>query len=294
MNKLNGPDPGLDNLLQRTFKDDLPPEAEAGMNQRFLSLKRAIDKTGQLPEADRRVWVRGLFRKEILAAASVAMIILGLVMQLGGSQSALAHSIGQLKVILSISAGLDRAASMECVVQKPGAEGAQTTYRVRWRATGDVRVDMDSAGGGQTLWILNETISVAGPGRADVRSMPINTMPPGPEWQPVLEFLSPEILARRMEQHYGLMRSRGRSGAGAGDFLIAGREGSEDVEVTVNAATFLPRTLKKYSHDSDRASGARRCVMEVRFLWNQPAPAELFIPQTPDTDHKKTPEAVQP
>jgi len=46
MNKLNGPDPGLDNLLQRTFKDDLPPEAEAGMNQRFLSLKRAIDKTG--------------------------------------------------------------------------------------------------------------------------------------------------------------------------------------------------------------------------------------------------------
>jgi len=64
------------------------------------------------------VWVRGLFRKEILAAVSVAMIILGLVMQLGGSQSALAHSIGQLKVILSISAGLDRAASMECVVQK--------------------------------------------------------------------------------------------------------------------------------------------------------------------------------
>jgi hypothetical protein len=193
------------------------------------------------------------------------MIILGLLMQMGGSQ-ALAHSIEKLKVIVTISVGLNRASFMDCVVLKPGAEGEQKSYRVRWRATGDARVDMDSAAGAQALWISNETVS---------------TMIPGPVWQPALEFLSPKIVAKNMEEQYGLMQSGGRSNAGTNEFLIVGREGRQDVEFVVDAKTYLPKVLKKYSHGSDRATGARNCVLEARFLWDQPVPAEFFSPQTP-------------
>ncbi len=281
MNKTNVPDPDLDNLLKRTLKDDLPPEAEARMNRRFLSLKRTLDRAERLPKPNGWLWMRGPLRKEILAAVSAAMMILGLVMQLRGSQSALAHSIEQLKVIVAISAGLNRASSMECAVLKPADEGKQTSYRVRWRATGDVRVDMDSADGTQTLWILNETVSIAGPGGGDVRSTSINTMTPGQMWQPALEFMSPALLAKHIEEQYGLMRSSGRASAGTNEFLIMGREGPQDVELAVDATTYLPKVLKKYSLDSGQTNSARICTMEARFLWNQPVAAELFSPRTP-------------
>jgi len=251
------------------------------MNRQFLRFKGTLDRTERLPEPNGWIWVRGPFRKEILAAASAAMIILGLVMQLSRSPSALAHSIEQLKVIITISAGLNRASSMDCAVLKPDPEGKQTSYRVRWRATGDVRMDIVSADSVQTLWIADETISIAGPGGRNVRSMSINVMTPGPLWQPALEFMSPKILAKHMEEHYGLMQSGGRSGAGTEEFVIVGREGRQDVEITVDAKTYLPKVLKKYSDDSDRTSGPRHCIIEARFLWNQPIPAELFSSQTP-------------
>jgi hypothetical protein len=159
-----------------------------------------------------------------------------------------------LKVIVTVSFALNRASSMDCTVLKPGDEDERASYDVRWRATGDVRVDMDSADGVQTLWISNETVSIAGlgsgPGSDNIRSMSLNTITPESVWRPAMEFMSPEILAQNMEGHYGLMQSSGRSGAGQSEFLIAGREGSQDVEVTVDAKTYLLKVLRKYSLDS--------------------------------------------
>ncbi len=281
MNKTNMPEPDLDSLLNRTLRDDLPPEAEARMNRQFLRFKGTLDRTERLPEPGGWIWMGGPFRKEILAAASAAMMILGLVMQLSGSPSVLAHSIEQLKVIITISAGLNRASFMDCAVLKADSEGKQTSYRVRWRAAGDVRLDIVSADGAQTLWIANETVSIAGPGGRDVRSMSSNAMTPGPLWKPALEFMSPQILAKHMEEHYGLMQSGGRSGDGTNEFVILGREGRQDVEIAVDAKTYLPKALKKYSDDPDRTNGPRRCIIEARFLWNQPIPGELFSSQTP-------------
>jgi len=41
-NIVNIPKPDLDNLIQRTLKDDLPPEEEARMKRQFLNLKRTL------------------------------------------------------------------------------------------------------------------------------------------------------------------------------------------------------------------------------------------------------------
>jgi hypothetical protein len=277
MNKSNIPEPDLDRLLRQALKDDLPPEAEARMNRQFLGLKRTLGRPESLTDADEWPW-HGLFRKEILAVASAVMLILGTVMHLSGSQSALAHSIEQLKVIVTVTMSLNRAASMDCTVLKPEAGGENTSYHVLWRANGDARVDMVSAGGAQTIWISDETLSFAGANGGSIRSIPLQTMVPGPVWQPAMEFRTPRQLAKCMEEQYGLMQTGDRSGGGSGEFLITGRDDGQAVEITVDAKTFLPKALKKFALDSGRTNGDRVCLMEVQFHWNQPIPGELFFP----------------
>lgn len=272
MNKSNIPEPDLDNLLRRTLKDDIPSEAETRMNRQFQSLKGRLDRAVTLPEPNGWPWMRGPFRKEILAATAAAMIVLGLVMQFSAPKTALAHSLEQLKVIVTISMSLNRAIFMDCAILKPEAEGEQTSYRIRWRADGDARVDLNSSGGAQTIWISDETISLA-----------------GPVWQPALEFMSPEIVAKHIKEHYGLMQSFGRASAGTNEFLIAGREGRHDVEITVDTKTYLPKLIKKYSHNSGRTNEARNCILEARFLWNLPVPTELSSPQTPAAERSVNP-----
>ncbi len=277
MNRPNIPEPDLDELLKQALKDDLPLEAEARMGQQFLKLERTLDGHESLAESDEWPWMHGLFRREILAFASAVMLILGIVMQLSGSQSALAHSIEQLKVIVTVSTGLNRAAFMDCTVTKPETGGERTSYHVRWRANGDARVDMVSASGAQTIWISDETISFAGSDRGFIRSMPLKTIAPGPLWQPAMEFRNPALLAKHMEERYGLMQPGERGGAGM-EFLIVGREGRQAIEITIDSRTYLPKVIKKYALDSGRANGDRVCLMEVRFVWDQRIPSEVFVP----------------
>jgi hypothetical protein len=173
---------------------------------------------------------------------------------------------------------------MDCRVTKKGTQDDQASYRIRWRAAGDIRVDMDSTEGTQTLWISNGTISIASPGEDDVRSMSIKIMAPGPMWQPALEFLSPEILEENLERHYGLMQNVGRVDSGENEFLIHGRDEQHDIEITVNSNTYLPDVLKIFRNDSNPENRTQKFTMEARFLWNYPMPEELFIPQIPVTD----------
>jgi hypothetical protein len=281
MSKLNSPEPDLDNFLKQALKDNVPPEAEAGMKRQFLNFKRTLERTEQLEEPAGRLWMRGPWRREIFSIASAVLVILGVVLQLSGSQSVLAHSIEQLKVIVTVSMSLNQAAFMDCTIRKPGAGGRNASYHVLWRASGDTRMDMVSSDGAQTTWISDETISFTDPESGTVRSMPVQIMAPGPAWQPALEFMTPRLLAKHMEAQYGLMQTGGRSGAGLDEFLIVGQQDRQVVEITVDARTYMPKMLKKYALDSGLANRERNCLMDVRFLWNQPVSRELFIPGPP-------------
>ena len=277
MNKTKISEPDLDRLLKQALKDDLPPEAEARMNRQFLRFKNSLGRLEGLAEADEWPW-HGLFRKEILAVASAILLIVGAVMHLSGSQNALAHSIEQLKVIVTVTMSLSRATSMDCRILKPEARGENTSYHLRWRTNGDARVDLVSGGVAQTIWISDETISLAGPDSGSIRSMPLQTISPGPVWQPALEFRTPRLLAKQMEERYGLMQIGERSNPDSTEFLITGQQDGQAVEITVDAKTYLPTALKKYALNSGRINGNRPCLVEVQFHWNQPISNELFVP----------------
>ncbi len=277
MNRSNIPDPDLDKLLKEALKDDLPPAAEAKMNQQFLNLKHTLEHPESLTEAEEWPWMRGLFQKGILTVASAVMLILGLIMQLSGSPGALANSIERLKVTVTVSESLNRTVFMDCTILKPETGGENTSYHVLWRANGDTRVDMFSTGSDQTIWILDETISFAGSDGGSVRSMPLKTLVPGPVWQTAMEFRTPALLAKQLEEIYRLMQTGERSGTGSGEFLIIGRKDKQVVEITIDARTYLPKVLKKYVLDSGRTNEDQVSPMEVRFLWNQPISDELFV-----------------
>jgi hypothetical protein len=204
------------------------------------------------------------------------MLILGTVMQLGGGQSALAESIGRLKVMITVSEGLYRATSMDCTVMKPGAERESIQYRVRWSGADITRVDMGTNNGtGQTMWISKGTVSVVDREGGAVRSTAVATIPS--PWQLPMEFLSPTILARHMEERYGLMRAERQNGPGPNEFLLVGQEGPQVVEIALDVRTYLPTTLKRYPSRS-AWTVKEPCLEEVRFQWNQPIPRELLVP----------------
>jgi hypothetical protein len=212
------------------------------------------------------------------------MLILGVVMQLGGSQSVLADSIERLTVMVSVSGSLYRATSMDCTVMKPSAGDENSQYRVRWNTTGVSRIDMSSANGTeQTLWISKGIVSAADDEGSTVRSTAITALPS--KWQPPMEFLTPTILAQHMER-YGLMHAERQDRAGPDELLLAGQENRQAIEIAINTRTSLPTTLKKYLPDSARAGKERQCLEEVRFQWNIPIPQELLVPGSPAVKQK--------
>jgi hypothetical protein len=195
-----------------------------------------------------------------VAFTAAVVLILACVMRLNGKQSVLADSISRLKVIMDVSAILNRTTSMDCSVLTPGS-GGENSYRVRWGEIDITRVDRRSTDGvQQTLWISNTTV------------------PPNPVWQPAMEFLTPAILARHMEGSYGLMQVGQRDAAGPDEFLLIGREDQQVIEIVIDERSYLPKTLRKYLPDSGTGE-ARKCLLEARFLWNRPVPEELLIPR---------------
>jgi hypothetical protein len=205
------------------------------------------------------------------------MLILGVIMQLGGSQSVLADSMERLTLMAAVSGSLHRATSMDCTVTKPGAADERVQYRLRWNAAGVTRVEMTSAGGTrQTLWIANGTAAVVDDEGGTVRSISITNMPS--KWKAPMEFLTPAAIAHHMEG-FGLRQADdGQGSAQPGALVLVGQENQQVVEIAINARTALPIALKKFLPAPVGTGKERAGFEEVRFQWNKAIPEELFIP----------------
>ncbi len=254
-----------------------PPSPD--LHDRVLRAAREAMASGDVERhwTDRLLRAHGTFGRGILAFASTFMLILGIILQLGGDHSVLADSLERLKVMVTISGNLYVATAMDCTVLKADAPDGKSQYRIRWNADGVSRIDMGSSSDKrQTLWISKGAVSVTNDEDTAVRSMTVQSLPS--QWQQSMEFLTPAMLVRQMDKRYGLTQAERKDGAGPNEFLIRGREDLHAVEITVDARTYLPKTLKKYALDSDRAGRNPVCLMEARFIWNQPIPRELFVP----------------
>jgi hypothetical protein len=261
----------------------VPPSTEL-RDRVLLAASEALAGSGEESSwIDRWLRACGAFQQEILAFTSALMLILGVVMHIGGSQSVLADSMERLAEMATVSGSLHRATSMDCTLLKRD-DGEETIgYRVRWNDSGITRIDMDSAKGTRrTMWISKETASVADH-KGEVRSMAISALPP--ELLPPTEFLTPAILAQRMEG-YGLKHAERQGDAQSGELRFAGQEDQQAIEMSIDAKTGLPIRLKKYLPDSSLMGKKRGFLEDVRFQWNRPIPQELFVPDSPEAKHQ--------
>ncbi len=249
-----------------------------GLHERVLLAAREawMNSESGLRLTDRLMRACGELRQEILALASAFMLILGVVMQLGGSQSVLADSIERLTVMAAVSGSLHRTTSMDCTVTKPGAADESVQYRFRWNAAGVTRVEMTSAGGTeQTLWISNGTVSAVDDEAGTVRSTSITDMPS--KWKAPMEFLTPAAIAQHMER-FQLRQVDGQGSAQPGVLVLVGQQNQQVVEIAINARTALPIALKKFLPAPVGTGKEAAGFEEVRFQWNKAIPQELFIP----------------
>ena len=249
-----------------------------GLQERVLLAARKAWTTSEsgLHWTDRWMRTCGKFRQEILALASAFMLILGVVMQLGGSQSVLADSMERLTVMAAVSGSLHRATSMDCTVTKLDAADERVEYRLRWNTAGVTRVEMTSSGGtGETLWISNGTISAVDDEGGTVRSTSITNMPS--KWKAPIEFVTPAAIAQHMER-FGLRQSDSQGSAQRDELVLVGQEDQQVVEIAINTRTGLPIAIKKYLPAPVGTGKGPAGFEEVRFQWNKAIPQELFIP----------------
>jgi hypothetical protein len=260
-----------DQLITRDLEKYQLAPPSPDLHDRVLRAAReamARSDDAELPWSGRWLTACRVFRQEILAFASALMVVLGVVLQLGMSQSALAYSIERLTIVSAVSSSLSKAISMDCTLLKKGSRSEYSKYRVRWNAAGVTRMDMDSVDSTeQTLWVHEGTISA----RDDDSGMHTTAIPDLPStWNPPLEFLTPAILAQNIKERYGFMHAEHKDKDG---FLLISREHREVIEISIDAKDYLPTMIKKYLSDSPQ-----EYLEEVRFQWNKPIPQGLLVP----------------
>lgn len=260
---------GLDELLKTVLRDDLPSDVESRMKARFRASEMDSGKAGLRRAAGlgRPGWA---FRREALAFSSVAAIIVGGLMHLGGNRNALAESITTLNTLFSVSAEIRAAPTMDGEADYRAEDGTPLTYAIRWSSPETTRVEVRRAGAVvKTLEISGEGVTLADPSR----KIAIRVDTPGqiedPLIRPVMDLLSRDLLMERLNMRWRLI---GREPGGGGEdlFHFADRERGILVDLGVDPSTRRPATMRVFEPDSGAGRPDSRPVLSVRFHWTRP------------------------
>jgi hypothetical protein len=292
MNRTNPGRPDVDDVLKQVLKDDLPPALEHRMRTQFVNLRRSLELSDQ-----RYGWHWGgalkrlfsvlewqstplLLRREVLAIASVLLIVFGGAMHLSGRHCALANSVFLLKMSISIASQVRQTSSMECKVAVPEGNGQFSAYVVRWVAPGKTRIDFEAKDGGRkTRWISDAVITVADRAKnTQQHSARAATQPEDSLFRPVACCSSPEQLAMHISGRWQLKRYERQAMRGSGTFLFTNSDAGVNVEMIVDLATFLPLAIEEHLPTSGHIGTAGAIIKRANFSWNQPIAPELMIP----------------
>ncbi len=272
-----------DNLIRQVLKDDLPPELEEKLKDRLLRFRKKLEH----PKPKRRLDLRAawVFRKEVLAGASVLMLVLGGALQLAGHRSALADTVSVLNTSISVVDRVGRTETMECQMEIPGDNGLPLSYTIRWISPNLTRLDAQQKDEmNKTLWITESGITIVdhinnttekAAGVSDITDAAFN---------PVLWLVTPEELTDRMYVRWQLRLYEQKEKPGQGLFIFINQEEKTVLEMTVDLTTHLPLDIKKFLPPSAETGEKGRLAMQGRFRWNQPVSPRIMTPKTLNED----------
>jgi hypothetical protein len=283
----------IDDLLKQTLKDDLPPELESRMMKQLKLFPEKMEQSerqrrketnGSLVRIFRGEglrWMKWMFKKQVLAPASVIMVVWGGVLQVSGPRSVLAESISVLKTSVIVSDRVSHADSMECSMKVPAENAQHHEYSIQWLSPDLTRVQVKKPTQDiiKTMWISEEEITIAVHVTNTMRKVERVDQIDDPEFKHALGFLSPLDLVKRMDGKWQLKQYEQHGDCEWGTFTVAIPEEKMLLELTVDLCTFLPTNFKIFLEDPKKESGDGKFLMNVNFKWNTSIPTQLMIPK---------------
>jgi len=293
MKKENSGKYEIDDLLKQTLKDDLPPQLESRMKKQLELFRKKMEQ----PQRQRREetngalrrlfqgeglkWIKWLFKKQVLAPASIIMVVLGAVLQITGPRSVLAESISLLKTSVIVSDRVSHAGSMDCSMQVPIENEKHFKYSIQWLSPNLTRVQLIKQNQDiiKTMWVSEEEITIADHATNRLRKVKKLEQIDDPEFQHALDLLSPHALVEQMEGKWRLKQYAQLGDCEWGIFTVAVPEEKTFLELTVDLCTFLPTNFKKFLEDPKIESGEGKILINVDFKWNKSIPPQLMLPK---------------
>lgn len=283
----------IDDLLKQTLKDDLPPELESRMKKQLKLFREKMERSEQkrrkgtngilwrIFHGEGLKWMRWMLKKQVLAPASIIMVVLGAILQITGPSSVLAESISLLKTSVIVSDRVSHARSMECSIQVLAENEQHLKYSIQWLYPNLTRVQVKKQNQNiiKTMWISEEEITIVDHEANIMRKVKNVNQIDDPEFQPVMDLLSPLNLVERMEGKWRLKHYKQHGDCEWGTFNVAIPEQKTLLELTVDLCTFLPTGFKKFLEDPREESGEGKILMNVNFKWNKSIPPQLMVPK---------------
>ena len=284
----------IDNLLKQTMKDDLTPEVE---NRLYIQLRQFQEKTGnqEKPQLNFYRFMKKFFtiinpegklrlqliRSAALAFASVVFIILLVAasfVPITGSPSVLAESFSTLTTSLYVYQQISRVNAMQCSVKAVTGKGERLTYSLEWTPD-QTRVHIIKPGNiiVKTLLVKNDHVTIIDKTNNTVRYGKGLEYIDDPQFQPILDYLSPTNFRESLQEKWGPKSYRQHEDCDEGTFSVVNPGEKGDREIIVDMCTFLPTRMIKYRPLSTQPGKKGEVVMSIDFTWET-----SFIPRIID------------
>jgi len=284
----------VDNLLKQTMKDDLTPEVE---NRLYIRLRQFQEKTGKQEKLRLNFfgfvknffsmsfrewkWGRQLIKSAALTFASVVFIILLVVasfVPITGSQSVLADSFSTLTTALYVYQQISRANDMQCSVEAVTGKGELLTYSIEWTPDRTrVHIIKPDKTIVKTLLVENDHITIMDKTNNTVRYGKSPGYIDDPQFQPILDYLSPANFRESLQEKWGAKSYRRAGDCDEGTFCVVNPGEKEDTEIIVDMCTFLPTRIIKYRPIPTQPGKKGEILMSIDFTWEIP-----FVPRLID------------
>jgi hypothetical protein len=273
----------VDELLARTFKDDLPPDMENRMQDRLLQFQD--DLAGEKPA----VWNSGWLPRAVLAASALLMVVAGGLLQAKGRNTALSENISLIGTSLHVADLIESSSSMLCSVKLQRENGETRQYLIRRLASGQTRIDLRWGGqqASETIWIKESVITVADWEQKSLRKLERWEQISDPFIQPLLSLLSPENLSAVLYGEWQLRSRRQEENCEWKTYVItpsrqevsleAAQQAS--MELTVDFCTYLPVEAQKTLAFPLESIQGEKAEIRIDFQWNAPIQPEVMDPR---------------
>ncbi len=293
MKKEKSPDFDIDELLKQSLKDDLPPEVEKSMKTQLIQLRKKMELQEREPtprivkylnklfRVERQPWMHWMLKKEILAAASLAMIVLGSMLHMSGSQNVLAKNISLLGTSVLVSGQVSRVESMECAVKALKDDDKSLTYSIQWVSPNLTKVQIKRSDDAviKTLWLSEEEILIKDHIKGTLSHEKNIAQISDPHFLPVLGLLSPPHLVERMYGQWQLKQYEKHGDCEWGIFTITLPEEGTLLEISVDLCTYFPVNMEKFILDPSKENKKGKLLLNVNFKWNTAISLQTMGPE---------------